>query len=643
MANYRYLDLEGLTKYDQLLKTWLSENYSGIDHNHNSVYKKVQTAVTSPSASGSTNSFIDTITQDAQGKISATKKTLSAATASAIGGIKVSSVNTSAVTVNNETTTTGRYYPVELNSDGKAIVNIPWTDTNTKVTNNLVSSTPETYYLTGSSSNANTTGTLLKRSDVFVNGSGVISSNGLNLNGYITLNGQSSSSSASSTSQILFGASGAKMTSNGNGNVVINPNSGTNGQIIFSPGSSPQIRINAKKVATEDYVNTYVGNEIANGFAANDAMVFKGTLGTDGTTATLPTNGYSAGWTYKVITDGTYAGVSCGVGDMVICVKDGPTTGTSVINGDWSVVQNQLDLVGGNGTTGIVKNGSTVTSTSGLTACPIISGIPYYKDTNTTSFTITAAATDDDVVILSGTNGSNKVTYDAKHATQGPSTTADTTVTPAIADNGTTAISGAITPSFGEYVKLDIPGFTVNKYGHVKTAANTTLSFKLPTPTAYSLPLAANGTRGGIQIGYTTSGKNYAVQLSSEKAYVNVPWTDTNVTQTVTSLPSTATTYPLLFTNTASASATATAGVRFASSVSLTLKSGEVTLNGVHKIAELDSTVTLSPADTRPTEFVSGNIAAISNIVQTDGKISTGTSGNIMYRITDSEITALFE
>lgn len=43
----------------------------------------------------------------------------------------------------------------------------------------------------------------------------------------------------------------------------------------------------------------------------------------------------------------------------------------------------------------------------------------------------------------------------------------------------------------------------------------------------YSLPLAANGTRGGVQIGYSSSGKNYAVQLSNEKMYVNVPWTDT--------------------------------------------------------------------------------------------------------------------
>lgn len=49
------------------------------------------------------------------------------ATASAYGVIKVSSVNSTAVTVENETTMAGRYYPIELNSDGKAIVNVPWT------------------------------------------------------------------------------------------------------------------------------------------------------------------------------------------------------------------------------------------------------------------------------------------------------------------------------------------------------------------------------------------------------------------------------------------------------------------------------------------------------------------------------------
>lgn len=47
-----------------------------------------------------------------------------------------------------------------------------------------------------------------------------------------------------------------------------------------------------------------------------------------------------------------------------------------------------------------------------------------------------------------------------------------------------------------------------------------------------SIPAATSSTYGGIQIGYTTSDKNYAVQLSNGKAYVNVPWTDTNTTYT---------------------------------------------------------------------------------------------------------------
>ena len=49
-------------------------------------------------------------------------------------------------------------------------------------------------------------------------------------------------------------------------------------------------------------------------------------------------------------------------------------------------------------TLGGVKTTSTVTSNSGYTACPIISGVPYYKDTNTTyslsSFGVTATASE---------------------------------------------------------------------------------------------------------------------------------------------------------------------------------------------------------------------------------------------------------
>lgn len=46
----------------------------------------------------------------------------------------------------------------------------------------------------------------------------------------------------------------------------------------------------------------------------------------------------------------------------------------------------------------------------------------------------------------------------------------------------------------------------------------------------YFLPLATAATRGGIKVGYVANGRNYPVQMDGEKAYVNVPWTDTNTT-----------------------------------------------------------------------------------------------------------------
>lgn len=47
----------------------------------------------------------------------------------------------------------------------------------------------------------------------------------------------------------------------------------------------------------------------------------------------------------------------------------------------------------------------------------------------------------------------------------------------------------------------------------------------------YSLPTASSTIKGGITLGYSQNGKNYPVVLDSTgKAYVNVPWIDTNTT-----------------------------------------------------------------------------------------------------------------
>ncbi len=49
-------------------------------------------------------------------------------------------------------------------------------------------------------------------------------------------------------------------------------------------------------------------------------------------------------------------------------------------------------LSNGTGTAGLIKTTSTITSNSGYTACPVISGVPYYKDTNTTYSAATTSA-----------------------------------------------------------------------------------------------------------------------------------------------------------------------------------------------------------------------------------------------------------
>lgn len=83
---------------------------------------------------------------------------------------------------------------------------------------------------------------------------------------------------------------------------------------------------------------------------------------------------------------------------------------------------------------------------------------------------------------------------------------------------------GIISPSF------ILPAAAREKAGLMSVADKTKLDGIAPNANNYSLPLAANGTRGGIQVGYAANGRNYPVQLSGEKAYVNVPWTDTNTT-----------------------------------------------------------------------------------------------------------------
>jgi len=103
----------------------------------------------------------------------------------------------------------------------------------------------------------------------------------------------------------------------------------TFGSFPLTPSSAPTTDYQA---ANKKYVDDLLG--------ISDAMVFKGTLGTGGTITVLPTT-YSAGWTYKIITAGTYAGVVCQVGDLIIAIVD--RAGSGNLDADWTVVQTNID------------------------------------------------------------------------------------------------------------------------------------------------------------------------------------------------------------------------------------------------------------------------------------------------------------
>ena len=71
---------------------------------------------TKVSSDSTTNVFVSDITEDGQGNVTFTTKTLSTATTSAIGGVKSTTTGT----------TSGRDYYVQVESNGQMKVNVPW-------------------------------------------------------------------------------------------------------------------------------------------------------------------------------------------------------------------------------------------------------------------------------------------------------------------------------------------------------------------------------------------------------------------------------------------------------------------------------------------------------------------------------------
>lgn len=101
-----------------------------------------------------------------------------------------------------------------------------------------------------------------------------------------------------------------------------------------------------------------------------------------------------------------------------------------------------------------------------------------------------------------------------------------------IAGSGATSVSqsgGTITISSTD-TNTTYSNATTSAAGLMSSTDKSKLNGIAASANNYSLPAGSSTVRGGFKIGYTENGKNYPVEVSSEKMYVNVPWTDTNTT-----------------------------------------------------------------------------------------------------------------
>lgn len=266
--------------------------------------------------------------------------------ATVLGGIKVGY------------TTSGKNYKVQLDSSGNAYVNVPWTDNNTTYNE----ATADTLGLVKIGYSANG-----KNYPVALDGNGKMYVNvpWTDTNTTYTNMGAASASASGKAGLVPAPAAGAQAKYlRGDGTWQTPPNttySNMGGATSSAAGSAGLVPAPA---------------------AGKQASFLRG----DGTWV-VPTN-----TTYAKANTTTLGLVMIGYAENG---KNYPveldSSGKMYVNVPWTDTNTTYGVVGANGSTGLVKNGSTVTSASGYTACPIVGGIPYYKDTNTTYANMKAA------------------------------------------------------------------------------------------------------------------------------------------------------------------------------------------------------------------------------------------------------------
>lgn len=246
-----------------------------------------------------------------------------------------------------------------------------------------------------------------------------------------------------------------------------------------------------------------------------EPMVFKGTLGTGGTITTLPTASSSnEGFTYKVITAGTYASQSAKVGDVFVSNGSAWVLIPSGDTDTWRNIKvNGTELLGSAISTGAINfKSGTNTTVSGSGNDITISS----TDTNTT-YSLTQNASDGHKITLTPSSGTaqtvtipdNNTTYTFANGTNG------FTVTP----SGGTAQTVTVTPSITNNVTGSGTSGYIAKFNGTNTITNgpafgSTTTTYLNNAGSWATPPDTKNTAGSTD----TSSKIYLVGATSQAA-----------------------------------------------------------------------------------------------------------------------------
>lgn len=357
------------------------------NHNHDKIYKKIQTAVSSPEVSTTNKdiSFIDTISQDTQGKITATKKTVRDASASQSGVVSTGTQTFAGEKTLNDKTHFSKGFDLKTSS-GSAQFNA-----NTVSVSNGTDYV-DLYVSTISGGNDNKTRPLVLNANS--NGYGNVGIGITQPTEKLEVDGNVKATQFKGNADTADKWKTARKLTIGSAEKEVDGSADVNWS-LNDIGAAAKKHTHTKSDIT-DFAHThddryYTENEINDKLkaindkigallGANDALVFKGII--DGEHP-LPTTGYEVGHTYRVNTAGTYAGQKCEQGDLIICIADASSTSTP----HWTVAQTNIDgaVIGPNTSTAnavptfadatgkVIKNNSAVTiDETGLFTAPYI-------------------------------------------------------------------------------------------------------------------------------------------------------------------------------------------------------------------------------------------------------------------------------